>query len=183
MTDALANIALTTIDGAEATLANWAGKVVLIVNVASKCGLTPQYEALEAIYRRYRDRGFVVLGFPANDFRGQEPGSEAEIADFCRTSYDVDFPLFAKLAVTGEDQHPLYRALTAACPEAVGTPGEDFRARLKEYGIEPNPAPGVLWNFEKFLLGKDGSVAARFAPDVPPDDPILTDAILAELDR
>lgn len=181
MATAMADMPLKTIDGGEAHLSDWAGKVALVVNVASKCGLTPQYEALEAVYRKYRGRGFVVLGFPANDFGGQEPGTEAEIADFCSTRFDVSFPMFAKVAVTGEAQHPLYRELVAAQPEAIAKPGQDMRAKLQGYGITPNPAPGVLWNFEKFLLGKDGRVAARFAPDVAPDDALVTSAIEAAL--
>ena len=181
MADTLAAIPLKTIDGGAATLGDWAGQVALIVNVASKCGLTPQYEALEAVYRTYRDRGFVVLGFPANDFRGQEPGSEAEIADFCKSTYAVDFPMFAKIAVTGEGQHPLYRALIEAAPVAQGHAGGGMRARLQGHGIEPNPAPGVLWNFEKFLIGRDGTVVARFSPEVAPDDAMVTGAIEAAL--
>ena len=173
------SIPLTTIDGAAATLADHAGKVLLLVNVASKCGLTPQYEGLERLYRDKRDAGLEVLGFPANDFKGQEPGSEAEIKQFCSLSYDVTFPLFSKITVTGEQTHPLYRALTAAQPQATGE--GPFRERLAGLGIEPNPVPGVLWNFEKFLVGKHGQVIGRFAPDVSADDPRLREAIDAAL--
>lgn len=171
------DVPLRTIDGADATLADYSGKVLLIVNVASKCGLTPQYEGLEAIYRRYRDQGLVVLGFPANDFGAQEPGSDEEIQAFCRTTFDVDFPMFAKIAVTGDQQHPLYRELTAAMPKAAAKSEGEFRNKLEGYGIRPNPEPGVLWNFEKFLLGRDGAVIARFSPDVPPDDPMVVEAV------
>jgi len=173
---ALKDIPLKTITGADASLGDYAGKVALVVNVASKCGLTPQYEGLEKLYRDYRDKGFVVLGFPANDFAGQEPGDNAEIAEFCQTKFSVDFPMFAKIAVTGADKHPLYAALTAAAPKASGDP-DAFRERLKGFGMTPNADPEVLWNFEKFLVGKDGSVIGRFAPTAAPDDAALVGAI------
>ena len=175
----LAEIPLTTIDGSEASLADYAGQVLLVVNVASRCGLTPQYAGLEALYRRYHDEGFVVLGFPSNDFRGQEPGTNVEIADFCRTNYDIGFPMFGKIAVVGEDRHPLYAALTEAAPMATG--GEAMRERLSAHGIDVAPAPDILWNFEKFLIGRDGSVVERFPPDTPPEDERLTRAIEREL--
>src|ERR1700712_3915863 len=129
---AIQDIALKTIDGSDATLADYAGEVLLVVNVASKCGLTPQYEGLEALYRKYNDEGFTVLGFPANNFAGQEPGTEAEIASFCSLTYDVDFPMFSKVSVAGEDKHPLFAALTEAQPKAPGTDG--FREKLIGYG-------------------------------------------------
>jgi len=173
---AISDIPLKTITEEDTSLADYAGKVALVVNVASKCGLTPQYEGLEALYKTYRDQGFVVLGFPANDFGAQEPGTNAEIADFCSTKFAVDFPMFAKVTVVGPDKHPLYAALTAAAPVASGDP-DAFRERLKGYGMTPNPAPEVLWNFEKFLIGKDGAVIARFAPTTAPDDPALVGAI------
>jgi glutathione peroxidase len=171
----LATIPLKTIRGADASLGDYAGKVLLVVNVASKCGLTPQYEGLEALYGKYHDQGLVVLGFPANDFGAQEPGSNAEIESFCTTNFGVDFPMFEKLVVTGPDKHPLYRALTEAAPNATNDGA--FRDRLKGYGMTPNPAPELLWNFEKFLVGRDGAVVARFSPDTAPDDPALVAAI------
>ena len=167
------NIPLRTIDGREASLGDYVGSVLLVVNVASKCGLTPQYEGLEALYRDYRDRGLVVLGFPANDFLQQEPGTEAEIAEFCRTAYDVSFPMFAKISVAGAQRHPLYAALTAAQPVSQSPNGSAMRDRLASKGIPIHPEPEVLWNFEKFVIGRDGAVVARFAPDTPPDDPEL----------
>jgi glutathione peroxidase len=182
MNATLSNIPLEDIGGNACSLGDYAGKVVLVVNVASKCGLTPQYEGLEKLYRDRKPGGLEVLGFPANDFAGQEPGTEAEIADFCRTTYDITFPMFAKIAVTGENTHPLYRELIREAPPIQGD-ADDFRAKLVGYGIVPNPAPGVLWNFEKFLLARDGRVAARFAPSVTPDDPALIKAIDAELAR
>ncbi len=179
MTAPLTDIPLKTIDGAPATLGAYAGRVLLVVNVASKCGLTPQYAGLEALYREKHAAGLEILGFPANDFAGQEPGSDDEIQQFCSLTYDVSFPLFSKIAVTGEAIHPLYAALTAARPEATGE--GPMRENLRGYGMTPNPAPGVLWNFEKFLIGRDGRVVDRFAPDVTADDPRLRAAIEAAL--
>ncbi|MDB5670874.1 MAG: glutathione peroxidase [Alphaproteobacteria bacterium] len=177
----LQTIELDRIDGSKARLGDYRGKVLLVVNVASKCGLTPQYEGLEALYRRYREQGLVVLGFPANDFRGQEPGSDSEIAEFCKLTYDVDFPMFSKIKVTGPDKHPLYAALIAAHPDAASATGGAMRERLQGHGIEPNPEPELLWNFEKFLIGRDGRVLGRFSPDTNPDDPLLVSAIEAAL--
>jgi glutathione peroxidase len=176
----LQDIPLETITGEQASLGSYRGKVLLVVNVASKCGLTPQYEALEALHERYADRGFSVLGFPANDFLGQEPGTNEEIAEFCSTSFGVTFPLFSKISVAGERQHPLYRALTNAVPHAEGDP-EAMRSRLVAGGIPANDEPDVLWNFEKFLISRDGSVARRFAPNLAPDAPELVAAVEQEL--
>jgi glutathione peroxidase len=177
MSTAIQDVPLKTITGQDAKLGDYAGKVLLVVNVASKCGLTPQYEALEKLYADKRTEGLVVLGFPANDFGAQEPGTNAEIQEFCTTNFGVDFPMFSKIAVTGAETHPLYQALIAAQPEAASNSGEDFRARLKGYGMTPNPEPGILWNFEKFLVGRNGQVVARFAPNVTPDDPMVLAAI------
>ena len=148
--------------GESVNLATYQGKVLLMVNVASKCGLTPQYEGLEALHAKYSAKGFTVLGFPANDFGAQEPGTDAEIQQFCKKNYGVTFPVFAKLTVLGDAKDPLYADLT---------------------GKELNPAdPGeIQWNFEKFLIAKDGHIAARFSPKVKPDDPALVAAIEAEL--
>ena len=173
-------IPLQKIDGAAASLGDYQGDVLLVVNVASKCGLTPQYEALEAVHERFRDQGFAVLGFPANDFAGQEPGTNDEIAEFCSANFGVQFPMFAKIAVTGEDKHPLYAELTSAVPGAEGDKPA-FRERLKGFGMAPTEDPEVLWNFEKFLLSRDGAVVARFSPDVTPDDERVTSAIEREL--
>jgi glutathione peroxidase len=180
MTTALQEIPLKTIRNEDSSLSEYAGKVVLVVNVASKCGLTPQYEGLEKLYETYSDQGLVVTGFPANDFAGQEPGTEDEIVQFCQTNYSVKFPMFAKMSIVGEQKHPLYAALTSAIPTAQGD-GEAFREKLRGYGMTPNPEPEVLWNFEKFLIGRDGEVAARFAPTTAPDDPALVAAVEAEL--
>ncbi len=178
MSDALFDIPLRTLDGQPTTLRPYDGKVLLIVNVASKCGLTPQYEGLEALYRAKKDDGLVILGFPANNFAGQEPGTAGEIASFCSLTYDVTFPMFSKISVKGADQHPLYGALTQAMPEAQGDKG----LKQKLLGMFGGGAAGdVSWNFEKFLIGRDGNIAGRFSPDTTPEDPALLAAIDREL--
>ena len=179
MSTPIQDISLTTIAGQPSTLGDYQGKVLLVVNVASKCGLTPQYEGLQALYAEKQAQGLEVLGFPANNFLGQEPGSEAEIQQFCQLTYDVTFPMFAKISVAGEDTHPLYQQLVAAQPAATGE--GPMREKLVGFGIEPNPAPGILWNFEKFLVGKDGQVIGRFSPDTTADDAGLRAAIDAAL--
>ncbi len=159
MSESLYDIPLKRIDGKPATLADYKGDVLLVVNVASKCGLTPQYDGLEKLYAEHKAEGFDVLGFPCNQFMGQEPGSEAEIAEFCRLTYGVEFPMFAKIDVNGPDRHPLYKAL-----------------------IDAQPADGdIRWNFEKFLVSRDGTVVARFAPKTELEDPTLVAAIEAEI--
>jgi glutathione peroxidase len=158
MASTLYDIPVRTLAGRDASLAEYAGKVLLIVNVASKCGLTPQYEGLERTFEAERERGLVVLGFPSNQFGAQEPGTSDEIASFCSTNYGVQFPMFEKIDVNGAGRHPLYRALIDA------QPGD------------------VQWNFEKFLIARDGRVVARFAPAVTVDDPALRAAIERELE-
>lgn len=179
MTNSLYDIPLKQIDGTASSLADYQGKVLLVVNVASKCGLTPQYEGLETLYQSKKNEGLEVLGFPANNFKEQEPGSDEEIVSFCSTQYDVHFPLFSKISVVGADQHPLYAELTAAQPDATGE--GPFRERLKGYGIETDNTTDVLWNFEKFLIDRQGNVVARFSPDVAADDARLLAAIDAHL--
>jgi glutathione peroxidase len=181
MTTPLYDIPLQRLDGKPASLREFAGKVLLIVNVASKCGLTPQYAGLEALHEKYAGQGLVVAGFPANDFAGQEPGTAEEIQSFCTLTYAVKFPLFAKIPVVGPAKHPLYQALTAAQPTATGLPGVPFREKLKGYGIAPNPEPEILWNFEKFLVARDGTVVRRFTPDTEPANEGLVAAIGGEL--
>jgi glutathione peroxidase len=146
------------IDGKEAKLKKYKGKVLLVVNVASKCGYTPQYEALEANYLKYKDKGFETLAFPANNFGKQEPGTETEIKEFCTSKYHVTFPMFAKISVKGDDQDPLYAFLTKKETNA------DFSGDIK-------------WNFTKFLIDRSGKVVARFEPGVKPDSPEVTAAI------
>lgn len=176
---ALQQIPLTRIDGTPDTLAQHSGKVLLVVNVASRCGLTPQYAGLESLYQDKRAQGLEVLGFPANNFKEQEPGTDSQIQTFCSTEYNVQFPLFSKISVVGADQHPLYAELTTAQPRAIGD--GPFRERLQGFGITPGEPQEVLWNFEKFLISRNGEVVARFAPDVAADDPRLVAAIDAEL--
>ena len=184
MTEAnsILDIPVQRIDGTPASLGEHKGKVMLVVNVASKCGLTKQYEGLEGLYREFREHGLVVCGFPANDFAGQEPGTDAEIQQFCRGTFGVEFPMYSKIGVTGQGKHPLYKALVAAQPEASGNP-DAFRKELSGYGIKTTEAPEILWNFEKFLVDRNGRVAARFAPNVEPNEPALRSAIEAELAR
>jgi glutathione peroxidase len=158
----LYEIPLTTIDGKPASLAEHSGEVMLAVNVASKCGFTPQYTALQALQETYADRGFTVLGFPCNQFLFQENGSEEQIATFCSATYGVSFPMFAKLKVRGRDQHPLYAELTKT-PDPNGKAG------------------GVKWNFEKFLINREGEVVGRFRSKTTPDDPAVLSAIESAL--
>jgi glutathione peroxidase len=151
---AFTDIPVNAIDGSPTSLGAFHGKVVLVVNVASQCGLTPQYAGLESLYKTYRERGLVVAGFPANEFGAQEPGTNAEIAAFCETSFGVTFPMFEKIVVKGAGMHPLYAQL-----------------------IQTPPGGDIQWNFEKFLVGRDGAIAARFGPKVEPGDPALVQAI------
>lgn len=152
------DLPIKTLDGKPGSLGPYKDKTLLLVNVASKCGLTPQYKALEEVYDEFKEEGFEVLGFPCNDFAGQEPGTEAEIQSFCSTNYNVTFPLFAKIKVVGADKHPLYQFLTSQ-------------------QTEPEGAGEVAWNFGKFLIDKDGQVVARFSPKTAPDAPEVLKAI------
>lgn len=153
-----------TLAGADASLSDYRGKVLLIVNTASQCGFTPQYSGLEALWRKYQDRGFAVLGFPCNQFGGQEPGTDAEIAEFCAKDYGVKFPLFSKVEVNGKNAAPLYKLLTAT-------------------DTKPKTKGAISWNFEKFVIGKNGAIAARFAPGTEPDAKDLVAAIEAEVTK
>src|SRR5688572_12242714 len=156
------NFTMDSLDGKPVELSKYKGKVVMMVNVASKCGNTKQYKPLQALHEKYADKGLAVLGFPANDFKSQEPGTNEEIAAFCEKNYGVKFDMFSKIVVKGEGQHPLYKYLTAQ-------------------QTTPAPAGDIKWNFEKFLIGKDGKVAARFAPKTQPDSEEVIKAIEAEL--
>lgn len=182
MSTSIERIPVKTIDGTPSSLSAYAGKVRLVVNVASQCGLTPQYAGLEALYQRYKSRGFAILGFPANEFGAQEPGTDAEIRTFCSSKYDVTFPMFSKIVVRGEGQSPLYAALTSAQPEARSLAGSNFREKLVEYGIRPGAESEILWNFEKFLVDRKGNVVERFSPDLPPESNVIISAIERELD-
>jgi len=153
---------LHSLTGDPISLRDYQGKTLLVVNVASKCGLTPQYEGLERLQKTYADRGFTVLGFPCNQFGGQEPGSSEEIATFCSATYGVSFPMFEKVEVNGEGRHPIYEELTAF-PDGDGEAGD------------------IQWNFEKFLISPDGAIVQRFRPMVDPEAPEVVDAIEAQL--
>ncbi len=177
----LLNVPVKLADGRETTLNDYRGKVILVVNVASKCGLTVQYEGLEKLYEDKRERGFVIAAFPANNFKGQEPGTDAEIVEFCTLTYDVKFPIFSKISVKGEDKHPLYEQLTTSAGAAVGD--GPMRERLRNSGLVSGDSSEILWNFEKFLIGRDGKVVARFAPDVTAEDQRLVSAIDKELTK
>lgn len=180
MAQSLYDIAVNKIDGKPTTLGEYEGKVLLIVNVASKCGLTPQYEQLESLYETYKGRGLEVLGFPANEFLGQEPGSNNEIAEFCRATFGVKFPMFQKIVVKGEGQHPLYQKLTSSIKRGQDKPGDNFDAKMAKYGVNPD-LNDIRWNFEKFLVNRKGEVVARFMPNVEPNNEIVTKAIEAQL--
>ncbi|MFC3395300.1 glutathione peroxidase [Brenneria rubrifaciens] len=177
MSNEIYAIPLNTIEGAAATLETYRGNVALIVNVASQCGLTKQYDALEKIYETYRDKGFVVLGFPSNEFAGQEPGSDEEIQAFCRGTFGVQFPMFSKIEVNGANRHPLYQVLIREQPKASGSMLSGFYARLVNKGRKPAHPEDILWNFEKFLINRQGQVIRRFAPDLTPDDSMIIEAI------
>ena len=178
---ALYDIPLNRIDGTPTTLDDFRGRVLLIVNVASQCGLTPQYSALQALHSDYEGQGLSVLGFPANNYGGQEPGTSEEIQEFCSTNYRVEFPLFEKLSTRGEDQHVLYQQLTTAIPTATPNPDGALSATLEQHGLDPETDTEVLWNFEKFLVNRQGEVVGRFAPDLTPDSDIVLDAVKTEL--
>jgi glutathione peroxidase len=181
------DIPVNRITGEPASLADYHGKVLLVVNVASQCGLTPQYEGLQSLYARFKDQGLVICGFPANDFGSQEPGTNQEIYKFCTGTFSVDFPMFSKIAVTGSETHPLYQSLIAAQPNATGDSRPGFRERLNGFlstvhnGATTNPEPGILWNFEKFLIDRKGNVIARFSPELTPDDATIVKAIESAL--
>lgn len=181
MNQSLYDIQLNSLDGRTLTLGEFRGQVLLIVNVASKCGLTPQYSGLEALFESYQPRGLQVLGFPCNDFAAQEPGTASEIQEFCTTNYGIRFPLFEKVNINSEPRHPLYACLIKAQPEGLVPADSNFRDKLAEYDLLPKQAGDVMWNFEKFLVGRDGKILNRFAPDMTPDDPMLVAAIEAAL--
>lgn len=181
----LFDIPLRQADNRETTLAEYRGKVLLLVNVASKCGLTPQYDGLEKLYERYKDRGLMILGFPANEFAGQEPGTDEQIQEFCRLNYGVTFPVFSKLVVKGPGQHPLYAFLTRAMPEPSKKGSAIHKALRKVFhgSSFTGEAGEITWNFEKFLVDREGDVVARFAPELKPEDPWLVKTLEAELGK
>jgi glutathione peroxidase len=155
------NFTMKSLSGEDVSLTQYQGKVILMVNTASKCGYPPQYEGLEAIYNRYKDKGFVILGFPANNFAQQEPGTDKDIAEFCKANYGVSFPMFSKISVLNPDKAPLYKYLTTTA----------------------KPAGEVKWNFEKFLIGRDGQIVARYISAIEPQSDAITQAIEKELNK
>ena len=178
MTPSFYDISLQRLNGDATTLAEHFGQVLLIVNVASKCGLTPQYIGLEQLYQQHRDKGLRVLGFPCNDFGAQEPGTESQIQDFCQSNYSVQFPMYAKLQINSAPRHALYAYMIAAQPKARPSGNDKLQKTLAQHGLLPQQETDVMWNFEKFLVGRDGQVLHRYAPDVSPDNP----ALLADID-
>jgi glutathione peroxidase len=160
----------TTAEGTPVPLADYDGKVLLIVNVASKCGLTPQYEGLESLYRDDKDRGLEILGFPCNQFKEQEPGSDAEIQAFCKATYDVTFPVFAKIDVNGPGADPLYTYLRQEAPGDFGPQYGDFYQAISKIRPEAEGTDEVKWNFTKFLVDRQGNVVKRYEPSVSPAD-------------
>jgi len=172
---------LKKINGQPASLNEYEGKVLLIVNVASKCGLTPQYEGLTKLHSQFKERGFSVLGFPANEFLAQEPGTNEEIQEFCNINYNVNFPLFEKIVVKGEGQHPLYQYLTDTKKEAINKKDGNLLKLLADKGLLTGSENDIKWNFEKFLINSRGEVVERFAPDVDPMDPVVLEAVEREL--
>lgn len=177
MNSALYEIPLKKIDSTQTTLGAYKGKVLLLVNVASKCGLTPQYDGLEKLYERYRARGLEVLGFPANEFGKQEPGTNQEITEFCRTNFGVQFPMFEKIVVKGADIHPLYRHLIRVAPPRKTPAGSKLAEKLPKTGSPDD----IQWNFEKFLVNRQGDVVGRFSPDTTPEDQALIQAVETQL--
>lgn len=171
------DIEVARIDGKTQKLSEFKGKALLVVNVASKCGLTPQYEHLETLYEANKDKGFEVLGFPCNQFAGQEPGSEEEIQSFCQSTFGVEFPMFSKIEVNGDGRHPLYRALISAKPSAERVEDSKLEKILEEKGLASDEPTDVMWNFEKFLIDRNGKVVGRFAPDMTVDQEPLKTAL------
>lgn len=181
MSQSIYDFGVKKIDGTETRLSDYKGKVLLVVNVASKCGLTPQYEGLEGLYQKYREQGLEVLGFPANEFLSQEPGSNAEIQSFCTMNFGVKFPMFEKIVVKGDGKHPLYKFLTSARPEATMKPNGSLLAKLGSMGLLGGKSEEVKWNFEKFLVSRSGDVVGRFSPELDPLDPLIVKEIESQL--
>lgn len=181
MNESLYDIPLKSLDGHFINLAEFKNQVLLIVNVASRCGFTSQYAGLENLFEAYHERGLQVLGFPCNDFAAQEPGSAEDIKNFCTTNYAVRFPMFDKIHINSEPRHPLYALLIETQPNAMTSGNSDLRDQLAQLKLLPKQASDVMWNFEKFLVGRDGQVLNRFASDISPDDPMLIAAIEAAL--
>jgi len=176
------DFSLNKIDGTKSSLSEYKGKVLLIVNVASKCGLTKQYDGLEKIFEKYQEKGFFVLGFPANEFLSQEPGTNEEIQEFCRTKFGVKFPMYEKIVVKGKGQHPLYEYLTTEKKDATLKPNGTLFERLLSKNLLGS-AHDIKWNFEKFLISRSGKILERFSPELDPTDPLITKAIEKALEE
>ena len=183
MESKISQIEFKLADGKATSLSDFGDKVIMVVNVASKCGLTPQYTGLESIYEKYQDKGFMVIGFPANEFAEQEPGTNEEIQKFCTMNFGIKFPIAEKVVVKGEGQHPLFELLTEEKPLATMKVGGTLEGYLREHGLYNGKAGEIMWNFEKFLIDKKGNVIERFAPDIEPGDSVVTEAIEAALKK
>ena len=173
----LLEIPLRRANGTSTNLSEFKGQVLLLVNVASQCGLTPQYDGLARLYEQYGERGLMIVAFPANEFGAQEPGTNSEIQEFCQSNYGIKFPVLEKIVVKGEDKHPLYKHLTQKIPRAIRRPDSKFEALLKQHNLFSDEPGEITWNFEKFLVNRQGQVVGRFAPDMTPNDQVLIDAI------
>ena len=171
------NFEAERLDGTTESMKTYKGKTIIVVNTASKCGLTPQYEGLEDLYTKYKDQGLVVLGFPCNQFGNQEPGDANDIKEFCQINYGVSFPMFAKIDVNGEGRHPLYRYLVEHQPVRETLPDGQLKPNLLKAGLLPEEETEVLWNFEKFLVDRQGLAIARFSPDITVEHPSVLKAI------
>ncbi len=173
----IANIEFQNAKGESKTIKDFGAKAYLIVNTASKCGLTPQYDGLQELYKEYKDQGLEILGFPANEFLAQEPGSDEEIQSFCKVNFGVSFPINKKIVVKGEGQHPLYKALTEGKKSAVKNEDGGFEKKLTDKGLITGADHDIHWNFEKFLVDAQGNIVERFFPDVTPKDKKIVDEI------
>ncbi|MEC7277698.1 MAG: glutathione peroxidase [Bdellovibrionota bacterium] len=171
-------IEFETNSGEKKSLKDYPGKAYLIVNTASRCGLTPHYKGLQEVHEKYEGKGLVVLGFPANDFLEQEPGTDSEIQEFCQVNFGVNFPLMKKITVKGDEMHPLYKSILSQGKEPIKKEGSDFEEKLRGHGlIKGDNTDQIHWNFEKFLLNENGEVVERFFPDVEATDPLVLKAI------
>lgn len=181
--DKLEHINFNESNGEVTNLEAFRGQVVLIVNVASACGFTPQYAGLETLFETYQSKGFTVLAFPANEFGAQEPGTNSEIQEFCQVKFGVRFPVLEKVVVKGANQHPFFRTLIQSSPKAQKKAGSQLEENLSKHGLLTGGETEIKWNFEKFLVGRDGKVVARFQSDITPEDPELRLAIEKELEK
>lgn len=181
MNTKILEIEVKKISGQKTSLNEFKGKVMMVVNVASECGLTPQYEQLEKMYQKYKDQGLVILGFPANEFGAQEPGTNSQIQDFCQSKFGVQFPLFEKIVVKGEAIHPLYKELIDLKPSAIKSEDGNLKKVLIQHNLLSGTEKEIMWNFEKFIINRQGEVVERFAPDIAPDNSRIIECLEKEL--